>query len=482
MGLVVRKSEAEQIRSWAHEEFGHARLGHAARNKRVVQMAQRMAESPSGVMTQIFEVPAEREGAYRAVENPAVESEALNVATSEAAARRARDYSMVYVPVDLTSLSLLSSPAENLSRVGSGKKIVPGLHVYNSTVLGPDGQMLGMGHQVWFERSPEPVKLPNHKRPFEQRESRYWLDAISGFERACEREQVTTPRCYVLDRGGDFHQMLDFAAHTDQAVILRSSANRRVSPNPTDFFIRRYMDAELDKRSVLGEYDLEVTANSSRRARTARMEVHSDEFYFRLQDRLSGRIKAARLRVVRVREVSDPPPGEPRLMWRLITNMPVDTLEDALRVADGYKLRWRIEEMHRCWKTVCGVEHSRLRSVEALKKFAVIMASVAARIEHLKTASRTEPDAPATALFSEAELAAIKLLRERHLDVPEGTPSAQEAVQWLAQLGGYIGPSNGPPGAETIGRGLARLDDAIYFLELQGYEHRPPWPLGKSDQ
>lgn len=482
MGLVVRKDEASQIRSWAHEEFGHARLGHAARNKRVVQMAKRMAESPSGLLTQIFEVPAEREGAYRAVENPAIESEALNVAASEAAARRARDHSMVYVPVDLTSLSLLSSPAENLSRVGPGEKVVPGLHVYNSTVLGPAGQMLGMGHQVWFERGPEPLDVPHHKRPFEQRESRYWLDAIEGFEEVCERENLTTPRCYVLDRGGDFHQMLDFTANSDQCVILRSSADRRVSPNPDDFFIRRYMEAELDKLPVLGEYDLEVTANSSRKARTARMEVHSSEFFFRLEDRQSGRIKAARLRAVRVREISDPPPGEPRLMWRLITNMPVDSLEDALRVANGYKLRWRIEEMHRCWKTVCGVEHSRLRTVEALKKFAVLMASVAARIEHIKTTSRTEPDKPATHLFSTAEIAAIKLLRERHREVPEGPPSAQQAVQWLAQLGGYIGPNNGPPGAETIGRGLARLDDAIYFLELQGFDHHPPWPPEKSDQ
>lgn len=482
MGLVVRKDEAARISCWAQEEFGHAQLGHGARNKRVVQMATRMAESPSGVLTQIFEVPAELEGAYRAVENPAIEYEALNEAATQAAARRARDHSMVYVPIDLTSLSLLSSPAENLSRVGPGEKVVPGLHVYNSTVLGPAGQMLGMGHQVWFERGPEPLDVPNHKRPFEQRESRYWLDAIEGFEDACEREEVTTQRCYVLDRGGDFHQMLDFAAHTEQAVILRSSADRRVSPNPDDFFIRRYMEAELDKRGCLGEYDLDVSANSARKARTARMEVHTGEFYFRLKHRRSGRIKAAKLRAVRVREISDPPPGEPRLMWRLITNLPVDTLEDALRVANGYKLRWRIEEMHRCWKTVCGVENSRLRSVEALKKFAVLMASVAARIEHIKTTSRTEPDAPATELFSTAELAAIKLLRGRHREVPEGTPNAKEAVQWLAQLGGYIGPRNGPPGAETIGRGLARLDDALYFLELQGIEHHPPWPPEKSDQ
>lgn len=482
MGLVVRKSDSAQIRSWAQEEFGHAQLGHAARNKRVVKMASRMAESPSGLMTQIFEVPAEREGAYRAVENPAIDSEALNVAASRAAARRARDHSMVYVPIDLTSLSLLSSPAENLSRVGPGDKVVPGLHVYNSTVLGDAGQMLGVGHQVWFERGPAPLQTPHHQRPFEQRESRYWLDAIEGFEQACEREEVKTTRCYVLDRGGDFHQMLNYAAHTDQCVILRSNADRRVSPNPDDFFIRRYMEAELDKLPILGEYDLDVTANSSRKARVARMEVHSSEFYFRLQDSYSGGIEAARLRAVRVREIGDPPPGEPRLMWRLITNMVVETLEDALRVANGYKLRWRIEEMHRCWKTVCGVEKTRLRSVEALKKFAVLMASVAARIEHIKTTSRTNPDAPATDLLSTAEIAAIKLLRQRHREVPPGTPSAQKAVQWLAQLGGYIGPSNGPPGAETIGRGLARLDDALYFLKLQGIEHHPPWPPEKSDQ
>ena len=36
----------------------------------------------------------------------------------------------------------------------------------------------------------------------------------------------------------------------------------------------------------------------------------------------------------------------------------------------------------------------------------------------------------------------------------DAVPTLGQAVRWLADLGGYTGPWNGPPGATVIGRGL----------------------------
>jgi hypothetical protein len=61
----------------------------------------------------------------------------------------------------------------------------------------------------------------------------------------------------------------------------------------------------------------------------------------------------------------------------------------------------------------CG-EESQLRSMEALQKWALVLATVAVRIERLKRISRDDPDASATVAFSESEIHAIILLKRRN--------------------------------------------------------------------
>ena len=50
--------------------------------------------------------------------------------------------------------------------------------------------------------------------------------------------------------------------------------------------------------------------------------------------------------VVRVWEVN-PPKGQERLEWFLVTNQPVLSFEDAYRVVGWYECRWIIEEYHK---------------------------------------------------------------------------------------------------------------------------------------
>mgnify|MGYP000479316922 CR=1 FL=1 len=57
---------------------------------------------------------------------------------------------------------------------------------------------------------------------------------------------------------------------------------------------------------------------------------------------------------------------------------------DAIEVVRAYTRRWRIEEFHRTWKAgACGIEGTRLRAYDHIQRWAIITASVAARIEQL---------------------------------------------------------------------------------------------------
>src|SRR4051794_20779465 len=96
----------EEVRSWAVEEFGHAVLGDARRNARLVVMAERLGVHAHGKLTTAFAVDAERQAAYRWLENPAILQESLADAAGVACARRSAAFPFVIVPVDKTSATL----------------------------------------------------------------------------------------------------------------------------------------------------------------------------------------------------------------------------------------------------------------------------------------------------------------------------------------------------------------------------------------
>jgi len=176
--------------------------------------------------------------------------------------------------------------------------------------------------------------------------------------------------------------------------------------------------------------------------------------------------------VVDVREVGTTPHGETPLHWRLLTNHPIVTARDIDAILDGYAHRWKIEELHRVWKSgACRVEQSQLRTSERVIKWAILAVVTAARIERLRVLARTAPSVSATSEFTEFEIRALTLMKRKYAKrtetIPDGTPSMGDAIRWLAELGGYAGrPSSGRPGAVTIRRGLEFITPVAIAFEL----------------
>ena len=105
-----------------------------------------------------------------------------------------------------------------------------------------------------------------------------------------------------------------------------------------------------------------------------------------------------------------------------------------------------MEEFHRTWKRgECNIEDSQLRSVDAVAKWATIMAAVATRIERLKYSSRHKPDEPATLVLTTTEIEV--LLHDQRQRAPKGARfrkkpielvTIAEATHWIALMGGWI--------------------------------------------
>jgi len=317
------------------------------------------------------------------------------------------------------------------------------------------GVPLGLLAQCWWRRSEEPS--PVHGRDFRaahERESDLWVQAIEQTLERLHQAGATTRPWFQLDRGGDFWRVLQLIQESDTWCTVRSAYDRCL------------WDSELSLWQSLAKTPCRKTlkvvvaaqrppGKPARRARVARLALRYQAVSLELTDYDNDKIvvELTALSVVEHGRRGD------RIEWCLLTTYPVKTLADAELVVRGYTQRWRIEDFHRTWKSgSCHVERSQLRSPDAFCRWATILAAVAAKVEQLKHLSRTTPDAPALDYLTRAELDAAIILSETRKFAPGDVLTIHQAVELIAQTGGYTGKSSGgPPGAITISRGLREV-------------------------
>ena len=420
-------------------------------------------------MTETFSDDAERQGAYGLLESDAVAPEQVASAMFNACALRSAEHPFVFCPVDGTSLRLVDRErSKDFGSVGSHRNRARGLKVINAMVLSPDGVPLGMSSQKWWARPHRRRRKHRDELPPERKETGHWLAAMQQTRQLLAHHAPSTRCWFQLDREGDAWPMLMEAGLEGNWFTIRSSRNRWVRSSGQRCKLR----ALLDQQPVLTRTTLQVRAAPNRQARTAALEIRACTTTLNLRDKRTQRRFDMTVNVVQIRERGSTPSGEKPIEWTLLTNHPIATAKDLSDVIFGYSMRWRIEELHRSWKSgACRVEQTQLRSTSAVIKWATILIAVAARVERIKQLSREQPHRPATDEFSPLEIRAVALLRfgkSAKTRVPVGTvPTIEQVALWVAQIGGYTGraSSGGPPGSITLARGLKDVRAAAQALE-----------------
>ena len=174
---------------------------------------------------------------------------------------------------------------------------------------------------------------------------------------------------------------------------------------------------------------------------------------------------AARLNLVHVREETDPE-GAERLEWFLLTTLAVESRQDAERVLEWYRLRWRIEDWHRVLKSGCKVEYLAHRTGERIERAVTINAVIAWRLAAMTLLGRDTPELPAGTLFSDIEIAALEdFAQDRKLPPPD---NVGRAVLTTAMLGGYLNFKRkryAGPGHQVLWEGYTRLATIVQACE-----------------
>ena len=468
-------SQASACEAWAAREFGQAQLGDARRTLRVVEMGAGAAAAPAGPLTQAFPDAAERQAAYKLVEGGHAPAGALARAAAGAAWSRVRPGApYAVVPVDGSTLSVASArAAQGFGPVGTRGVKSLGMEAMSALLVSHTGVPLGLAAQALWTRGPPAAcglsEAQKRARPLQQRETRYWLQVLQAACSAWRESGSAVVPWFQLDAGADARDVLHWAVWEAQGawVTVRSGQQRRVQW-PEEGLL---WDA-VQALPVAGHYPLKVLAGEKRSARRAHIRVRFSPVVVQLRCPASGARVPVALFAVHAREEGSCPKGEAPIEWLLLTTRPVHGFTGARAVLRAYALRWRVEEVHRSWKSGCGVERSGLKA-PAFASWATVLFCVAVRIERLKRLSRETPDVPASDEFSPHEVRALLLLKKQGALYAAGhVPTLGEAVLWLAQLGGYTGKSSGgPPGATVLKRGLDKLApvaEALLFQEGLG--------------
>lgn len=464
----MSKNELEIGR--AGEEFAGAELGDPRRTARLVWLAEKMAASPAAGFPAMAPKESDLEGLYRFLRNPHFEPVAVLAPHFAAAGQRAADSGpLVLVAHDTSEFEC---PYEDQQDVGYLQRGRRGFLGHFSLAVRPGEARVPLGllaMHTWAREGIRPPKKDRQGRKrkmsgaeyaaLENKESERWGTQVEAAE---SRLPEAVSAIHVMDREADSYELLAGLVARSRRFVVRLCKERNVfGPESEDQHVRKLRQVLGDAVPLLSrevplsrrrQKTAPRTTHQGRSARTAQLRCAATRVSLRRPRYLKDLPAYITLNVVRVYEVGCPQGHEP-VEWVLLTTEPVDSAEQLAFVIDAYRSRWIIEEYFKAIKTGCGFSKRQLESRRTLEVALAVSAVVAWQLLLLRAHSRENPDAPAATVLTPGQLRALTALSEAPL--PPGA-TVKMATLVVARLGGHL-RSNGPPGWQSLARGLTKL-------------------------
>ena len=216
----------------------------------------------------------------------------------------------------------------------------------------------------------------------------------------------------------------------------------------------------------LGQVEFDLAPARGRSPRRVVQSLRAARVLLRAPYRPDKKLAPVEVTAILARE-DNPPAGEDPIEWLLLSNLPVESFEDAHEKVQWYLCRWQIEVFFRILKSGCKVEQLQLQSRERIEVALALYLIVAWRVLYLTRLGRTVPDLCCEVAFSAQEWQAVYLVSKRQKP-PQQPPRLLEMLTLVACLGGYLArKGDGPPGPKTIWIGLQRTRDFVLALEAR---------------
>lgn len=444
-------------------------LGDRRLNARSVKVIEALSKDPQASVNGAVEGWADTLGAYRLLDNQNVTPEKILAPHRRATTERMRAESVVLIAQDTTILNYSAHPPADARCLNTTDQF--GFYHHAELALTPDRVPLGVVGTRNFDRTAESLEEDkNEKRrrrthaPIEDKESIRWLE---GYRNACQlsAECPDTQVVSLADREADIYDIFMEAQQaaeegsTRADYVIRAHEDRS-TPERNREVSRRTWHKVFDqiKASPLRtRHQIELHETPVRTARLATLEIRAMEVQVKPPNHRSNEPIITH-NMVLVQEVNGPDDGTD-VMWMLMTTLPIDTVDDVLRVIDYYIVRWMIEVWFRMLKTGCRVEELQLNTRARLQNCLAFYNIIAWRVLHLTLQNRTVPNQPCTLFFADHEWKPLWCVTTKQ-PLPKKPPTLAKMMKLLTHLGGYNNRNTErPPGPQPVWIGIRRMLD-----------------------
>lgn len=440
--------------NWAAHAFAEADLGDLRRTKRLVELAQVLAQHPTAALPEACGNGAMLKAAYRFFANDAITPPDCLASHIVSTYRRLDHVPVVLAVQDTTEVNWTSHPAT--TGLGPlGHTACHGLHVHSTLAFTPERVPLGLLAQHVWARDPHDVGKRQRRKqvPIAQKESQKWLTSL---EAVCSTRAAgaTTRVVSVGDREADVFDLLAAERPAGVDLLVRAAWDRCVE-GP-----EQHVWATVETHPVREHLLLQVPSRGPQPGRTATLALRfCPVTLFPPRHRKAEGLPCVTLWAVQVQE-SVPPPDVQPIAWLLLTTVAVQTAEDARERVGWYACRWGIEIWHRILKSGCRIEARQLATAERLQRCLTLYSVIAWRVLYATMLARAVPEIPCSVLLEIEEWQALYCAIHQCPTPPDEPPSLAQAVHWIAQLGGFVGRRRrDQPGPETLWRGWQHLMD-----------------------
>jgi len=393
--------------------------------------------------------------AYRFFSNHQVTNEMLINEASDDTARKAMTADgLLIIAHDTTHIDYSGLNVDGIGMNATSEE-TKGFLLHSSLAITESGVPLGiLSQSIWTREGIKGNDSGKRRQlPIEEKESNKWLQSLYASRFALPEGIRSVSVC---DREADIYELLCTMKEQCHDYVVRSSYNRKLCDGIL-------LEKKIGIQPVLAKYEYEVRrVHDTHPKRIATMTLRACEVEI---CRPNAQTKLVypdnlKLNVVSAREETPGVAENDRVSWTLLTSLPIDSIENIMRILDIYKLRWKIERFHYVLKSGCNVEKKQLKTIHSLKNMLAFFSIVAYKLLWLKYEAQSSPELSCEVVLSKSEWQALCCRENKTAMPPQKPPSLARAAVMIAKLGGFLArKSDGFPGVKAIWDGLKRLHD-----------------------
>lgn len=451
-------------KKWIDEEVARTKFRDERLGKRFRRLVGQLSEGIGESLPLACQDWANTKAAYRFLSNRRVCAE--DILTGHFLSTRKRfseARGKILVLHDTTSFSYQRQDPQLVGMIGNlvwKERHAPhnklcGIFMHSSLAVTTDGLPLGLAAVKHWSRkefkgcNALKKKINPTRMSIDQKESIRWLENI----RQSTQLLADPDRCiHIGDRESDIFELFCTAEELGTCFLVRTCVNRLAGDGDHTIY------DEMKENPIRGVHRVQVRdKNGAFSQAIVEMKYRRIKIFPPIGKQ--NQYPKLMLTVIHAQERGNPKDRE-KIDWKLMTNLPVQSRQEAIEKLDWYSMRWKIETFHKILKSGCKIEELKLRTAQRLVNLISVFCILSWRIFWMTIINRVAQDASPKLALTNIEISLLDhLVKSKAQNKPPKT-SLSAYITKIARLGGYLArKSDPPPGIKVMWKGISRLTD-----------------------